>query len=219
MKVQEVITQVRAVVGDVTANQFTNEQLLAWINNGIRECAVNNNLLQKRGTQTTVVSQSDYTLPADVLKIHSVKYDNSLLDFITLEEFNKTYPGVGSDTNSNEATPCVAYVWAGVLTVYPPPSEVKQIVIDYLYTPALHVLANITSDDIALPISYHQRIVDYCLAQIALQDDNLEYYGIKMQEFKTGIQELKDQPEYSYDLYPSMSVSERDMGEEVGFLW
>lgn len=217
MKVADVINQVRALVGDISANQFTNEQALDWINNGIRECAVGNNLLNKRASQNTVIGQSDYALPEDILKFHSVFYDDQLLRFITLEEFTKEYQGVGASTTVERSTPSVAYVWAGVLTIYPAPSQVKVLVINYLYTPALHEIEDITTDDVFLPISYHQRIVDYCLAQVAQQDEDYERYNIKMTEFKTGVQELKDQPEWTYDLYPSMSLSPRDMGEGVDY--
>lgn len=215
----EVITRVRNTSGDTTAVQFTNSQVCDWVNDGIRECATINNLLQKRGTQNTVVNQASYPLPTDILKMHSVKYDNEKLPVLTLEEFDERYAGVGANVTQNPGTPSVSYVWAGVLTLYPTPSAIKVLVIDYLYTPPLLTSPASDATEIPLPISYHSRIVDYCLAQVAQQDDDMTRYQIKMQEFKTGVQDLKDQPETTYDLYPSFSIDARDMGNGFDDAW
>lgn len=215
MLVSDVITQVRATAGDVSALQFTDAQIVAWINNGIRECATDNNLLQKRGTQNTVVGQGNYVIPTDMLKLHTVRYDNEKLEFITLQEFDQRYPNIGSDTTSR-GTPVVSYIWAGVLYVYPIPDAVKVLTIDYSKDAVQHSATNV---ELNLPVSYHIRIIDYCLAQIAQQDQNDALYLTKMQEFRTGVQAVKDQDEYANDLYPSISVSERDMGEGVDYLW
>lgn len=211
MNAGDLIKRVRNIAGDVDALQFTNSQLVDWINDGIRECAQVNNLLQKRGSQATVPGQSDYSIPDDILKLHSIKYNDIKLSLLTLEEFDEQYVGVGASTTSSPATPSVCYVWAGSLTLFPAPSEAKQLVIDYLYAPAELTEDNLDVE-IPLPVGYHIRIVDYCLAQIAQQDDDMNRYTAKMQEFKSGVQDLKDQPEYSYDLYPTISVDARDMG-------
>lgn len=212
MLVSECITRVRVISGDTTAAQFTNDQVLSWINDGIRECAVNNNLLQKDASSNTVVGQASYALPTDILKLHSVKYDNNVLQMITMEEFDKRYSGIGTSTTNATGIPVVGYVWAGVLRVYPTPEAVKALVVSYLYDPA--IITDV-GDEITLPVGYHSRIVDYCLSQVALQDDDLNKYNLFYNQFLTGIRELKDQPEWDNDLYPSMTISPRDMGNEL----
>lgn len=211
MLVSDCITRVRNLAGDTSSLQFTDAQILDWINDGIRECAVQNNLLQKRASQNTVASQSDYTLPADILKLHSIKWDAMKLPVLTLEQFDEQYSGIGPNTTSQTGTPSCAYVWATTLTLFPAPSSVKVLTIDYLYTPPLHVVGTL-GVELNLPVGYHSRIVDYCLAQVYLQDDNSQMYQMKMQEFATGVQQLKDQAENTFDLYPFMSVDTRDMG-------
>lgn len=213
MKVSEVITRVRNTSGDTTSLQFTDTQIVDWINDGIRECAINNNLLQKRASQNTVIGQSDYDLPTDILKLHSVKYDNEKLPVLTMEEFDERYTGADGSI-SGRAT--VAYIWAGKLTLYPKPDIVYPLVVDYIYHPVAHASdAPGLTAELSLPVGYHNRIVDYCLAQVAQQDDDLNRYQIKMQQFETGVQNLKDQGEWNYDLYPSISVDSRDMGEAI----
>lgn len=205
MKLSSVVSRVRSSAGDTDALQFTDAQLLEWINDGIRECATQNNLLQKRATNNTLAGQSAYSLPEDILKLYSVKYDGAKLKGYTMEEFDQRNSGDAS------GSPNCYYIWGGVLNVYPTPDVEKSLVVEYIYYPG-DLTNNDYDKELPLPVGYHNRIVDYCLAQVAQQDDDINRYTAKMQEFMTGVSQLKDQPEYSEDVYPSISVSPRDMG-------
>lgn len=212
MIISAAITRVRDIAGDASALQFTDDQIVNWMNDGIRECAIINNLLQKRSSLPSIANTPDYNLPTDILKLHSVKYDNTKIPVLTLQEFDEQYVGVGANTSVSPGNPEVCYIWANKLTLYPAPSGVKNITIDYIYDP-VQVTTGDLAIEIPLPVGYHLRIVDWCLAQIAQQDDDMNRYSVKMQQFTTGVQDLKDQPESTYDLYPSISVSSRDSGE------
>lgn len=211
MKASDVITRVRGIVGDTNSLQFTDTQLLDWINEGIRECATLNNLLQKSATSSSVIGTSEYVLPTDILKMHSIKYDGVKLDILTLQQFDDRV----SDADGASGTPLMCYIWAGKIVFFPTPSAVGTITVDYIYTPTPITDAD---TEIGLPSSYHQRIVDYVLAQIAQQDDNLNMYQLKMQEFETGVRNLKDD-QYTVDLYPGITVSPRDMGSAGDGYW
>lgn len=212
MLVSDVTSRVRNTAGDTNVLQFTDAMLLQWINDGIRECAIDNNLLQKRATQSTVVGTDDITLPTDILRLHSVKYEGEKLPIMSLAEYEE-YVGSQKTTSEVSGTPSVGYIWAGKLTLVPKPDAVGELVIDYIYDPPLLTLPG---DDLktSLPVGYHSRIVDYCLAQVAQQDDDLNRYQVKMEEFRTGVSKLKDQPEQNQDVYPSIMVSDRDSGED-----
>lgn len=207
MLVSDIISRVRNIAGDINVLQFTDATVIQWINDGMRQCAIDNGLLQKRGTQNTVVDQTDYNLPADILRLHSVKYDGNKLPIRTLEEYDK----IGSFDDTGSGTPVGCYVWAAKLTLFPKPDAIKVLIIDYIYSP---VEVTVAGDTPGIPASYHSRLVDYCLAQVAQQDGDLNLYQLKMQEFSTGVSALKDLPEYEDDLYPSMSISVRDMGHD-----
>lgn len=213
MKLSSVISRVRSSAGDIDALQFTDSQLLEWVNDGIRECAQHNNLLQKSATQDSSVGMSTYSLPDDILKLYAVRYDGTKLRVLTLEEFDERYSGGHADQNVD--TPIACYLWAGKIKLYPVPSASKPISIEYIYYPAELSTSDLEAE-LPIPVGYHNRIVDYCLAQVAQQDDDINRYNSKMQEFLTGVQLLNNQTEYTEDLYPSMSVSSRDMG---GFLY
>lgn len=210
MKVQDIMNRVRSIASDMDSIQFTDDDLINWINDGIRECAVDNNLLQKTATSNLVVGTSSYTLPTDILKLHSIKVDGQKVRVLNLAEF-EAYGGDSADSG----TPVVSYTWAGKINFYPKPTQALPYTVEYTYDPA--VLLNDApskASDPSLPVGYHVRLVDYCLAQVAQQDDDMPRYQLKMEEFRTGVTSLKDQPETQEDYYPMMGISARDSGQE-----
>lgn len=210
MLVSNIMTRVRNIAGDLNSLQFTDSMLLDWINDGIRECAISNKLLQKRATTTSIAGQGDYNLPSDILRLHSVKFNGSKLRVLTLEEFDSY---TGASTTGITGTPTACYVWAGSLTLYPAPDTGNlDLVIDYIYSPEVIEIGSVDTELTALPVMYHARLVDYCLAQVAQQDDDLPRYQAKMTEFQTGVRTIKDMPEAEQDLYPTISIAPRDMG-------
>jgi hypothetical protein len=210
MNVEQIIKRVRDIAGDTDVLQFTDATLIEWINDGMRECAINNDLFQKSITQAAAVGTSEYTLPADIAKLHSVRYDNAKLTVLTLEEFDEQFDSSGTETG----TPQNVVIWAGKLRLWPAPDSVKNIKVDYI-AQTTEVAEN--NDTPALPVAYHRRLVDYCLAMVAQQDDDLNRYQLKMQEFETGVQKLTGDHEMEQDVYPYISVDSRDMGS--GAFW
>ncbi len=217
MKYSQAIEQVRIMAGDINVLQFTDDDVLNWLNNAVRECALINNLLQVSASTTLTSGDNTEVLPTDILKLHSVKVNKRKIQVLTMQEFNEQYPNVDITANGDPQT---CYVWAGTINFWPTPGTNLPLIIDYIKDPPNVLIANIASTDIPLPVGYHQRLIDYCLAQVAQQDDDMNRYQIKMQEFLTGVQSLKDQPEYTQDLYPHMSPASDDMPDYYGVgLW
>ncbi len=217
MLASDVIARVRATAGDTNVLQFSDATVLTWINDGIKECAVGNNLLQKRASSTTVIGTEAYNLPTDILRLHSVKVDGVKLPIYTLNEYEEYIGDRDPSVTINTGSPEIAYVWANKLNLVPAPdSSTKDLVIDYIYDP---VQVTVVGTDLStiIPVGYHSRIVDYCLAQVAQQDDDMGRYQLKMDEFKSGVSGLEDQPKQSEDSYPYMMVADRDMGDGTGW--
>lgn len=215
MLVSDIIGRVRRTVGDITVYQATDAAMLSWIVDGIRECAIANNLLQKTATQNLVVGTNEYTLPVDIIKLHSVWVDSVKLRMMTLQEWEELNAGDLAITNDTASgTPYQAYVWANKLAVWPKPDVVKPLKINYIYDPVENEATIATNTELSsiLPISYQNRLISYCLAQVALQDDDVAKYQLHMQEFTTGVQNLMEQSKQEEDLYPTISISSRDMG-------
>jgi hypothetical protein len=209
MNLTTIIARVRNIVGDLNANQFSDPTLIGWINDGVRECAVENNLLQKRATSNLVSGTNEYALPADILKLYSIRVNGAKIDIYTLQDWQKQ-----NYSETETGLPVMAYLWAGKYTLWPTPDSAYQVEVDYIYDPVdLATDGSQNAQAPPVPGSYHSRLVDYAIAQVALQDDNAELYAVKLEEFKTGIKKLEDQNESEEDLYPSISISPRDMGD------
>lgn len=205
MRVSDIIRRVRNIAGDVDVQQFTDGDIIRWINDACRECASDNQLLQKKATLTVTRGIGGYSIPDDILKLHSIRYDDSKLAILSLQEAEEK--GI---EGSSTGTPDFSYLWAGKIELYPTPDNNSSTLVVYYTRIPVEVEGEMSEPD--LPAPYHARLVDYCLAQVAQQDDDLNRYQLKMQEFRTGVQNLKDQPEWNNDLYPYMVVSDRDAG-------
>lgn len=208
----QIIRRVRNVAGDINVLQFTPEMLVDWINDAVRECAIENGLLQKTATQNTVVNQQEYNLPADILKLFSILVNGEKIAVSTLQEWEELSAGQPTGTPGTVAGPYQAYVWATKLNLYPPPSAVVPLKINYIYNPGDWDGTNGDTTSPPLPEPYHLRLVTYCLAQIAMQDEDYVKYQNLMDQFRTGVINLAHQAQQEDDLYPFISVASRDMG-------
>jgi hypothetical protein len=218
MKVGDIKRRVRDSAGDTAVLQFTDATLNDWLNDGIRECVIENSLLQNIANSTTVIDQGDYGLPANIFKIHSVRVNKLKLRMLTLEEWEEVNANeVNADPASGQ--PTMAYIYAGTLNLYPVPSEEVDLQIFYTKMPPTISYGsggNAWEDlSIAIPEEFHSRLVTYCLAQVALQDDDYNKYAALMGEFKTGVIDLKHVKDQQEDLYPFISVATRDEGDDI----
>ena len=221
MKVGSVITRVRSIAGDTNVMQFTDSDIIDWLNDGIRDCVISNNLLQKDASSSTAVGVAEYQLPSDIIKLHSVTVDGSKLGGLTFEEWQQRHGA--PEASSETGRPVLFYIWAGKLVLYPSPDQVFSLKISYINSPVelsyagTNGVADSTTknQNLPLPVEYQPRLVDYCLAQVAQQDGDNNTYALKMQEYATGVSQLKDKPEYQDDMYPFINVSNRDSGWDV----
>lgn len=222
MLVTDIIRRVRESTGDIAVLQFTNSNITDWINDAIREIVIDNSLLQARASASTVVNQSDYNLPPDIFKIHSVLVNGRKMQAQTLEEWEAAYATAEGEVP--KGFPKSFYIYAGVMTLSPTPTEIHSLVINYTKMPTsiAYSPGPSPSDDTwtpatpAIPEAYHNRIVTYCLAQVAFQDEDINKYQMLMQEFHTGVRDLSRIKDQQEDLYPFISVSDRDMGDYYG---
>lgn len=217
MLVSDIVRRVRDAAGDLAVLQFSQATLTDWINDGVRECVIENSLLQARATTQTVAGTSEYTLPADIFKLHSVYADGYKLDVLTLEQWEQNNAAVHGSEVLDGANQYVCYVYAGVLNVWPVPTGVIDLVVNYTKLPAEIVYSaspeGWAPDTPTIPEAFHNHIVIYCLAQVALQDDDFNKYNALMSQFKSGVIDLAHIKDTEEDLYPTISMSARDAGD------
>jgi hypothetical protein len=212
MLVSEITQRVKRQFGDEAGAQITDADIIRWINDAQRDIAHNNNLLQTTATTPLVSSQDQYTLPPDLLTLRSVRCQGRKLSFLSPEEASDW---VGGDTAVGE--PTHYSVWGAKIDLYPTPSRSDSDDLQLYYT-RQPVAVTLLTEEPELPQQYHNRIVEYCIAQAFELDDNFESSKYKMQQFQDGIDRLKENADWQVqDVYPSITVSQADFGDSYGY--
>lgn len=208
MIVSEIATRVKRQFGDEAGIQVTDSDIIRWINDAQREIASNNELLQTVATTSVVVGQKEYTLPPDILLLRSVHYQSRKLRPLTAREAEEYL-----STGNADGHPTHFWTWAKKISLYPQPqvSDPDDLQIFYTRQPA-DVAAD--GDTPELPLEYHNRIVEYCLAQAYELDENWTAAQQKSQQFNLGVTDLKGREEV-VDYYPHVTSTD----VEVGYGW
>lgn len=202
MLVSDVGTRVKRQFGDEVGAQIDDEDIIRWCNDAQQEIALQQKLLQTTAVVPTVVNQQDYTLPTDLLALRGVRYDKVRVTGITMDEIDN----VLKDRTEVYGIPQYYWLFSNTLSLWPTPDDIKNITIYYTKVPT--ALAAV-GDTISLPAQFNNRIVEYCIAQAAELDNDLEHYQLKMGQFQAGIDQVKNVPEQTEidDSYPYMSYN------------
>lgn len=212
MLVSEIATRVKRQFGDEAGAQIKDEDFIRWVNDAMREIAVNNDLLQVVASTPTVANQDQYDLPTNILTLRSVRYSGSKLKFLSPEESADL---IGSDSTT-QGTPTHYSIFARKIDLYPAPDKSGTSDLQLYYTRQPNPVTAV-ADEPELPLQYHNRIAEYCLAQAYELDDNQESYKVKMQQFQDGMDKLKGSEDWQVqDVYPSISASPADYGAGDG---
>jgi hypothetical protein len=218
MLVQDIVRRVRDTAGDSAVLQFTNSTVTDWLNDAIRECVQQNTLLQIRGQALLYKDKREYTLPDDIFKIHSVYVDTAKLELLSLEEYeNRNYDltAVGR--------PDACCVYAGKLDLYPIPDTEGKLYVNYSAQPKeIRYINDGTNEGYSpnspqIPLEFHSRLVTYCLAQVALQDDDYAKYQAMMSEFTTGVVDLNHLKNQTEAHYPYQTYIDWEGGSNAGY--
>lgn len=215
MLVSEIATRVKRQFGDESGVQITDDDVIRWTNDAMREIASSNDLLQTRATTALVVGQAEYTLPPDILLLRSVHMAGKKLTPLSTREAEEYTIDTGA-----KGSPSTFWIWANKIKLYPAPdvADPDDLQIYYTRTPALVTVVGNTPE---LPVEYHSRIVEYCLAQAYELDENWEAAQQKGNQFTVGLQTLKGKEEWqTVDYYPSITSLPEDYGyDATGMYW
>lgn len=212
MIVSDVIMRVQRIFGDDSGVQITPDDIIRWINDGQEEIVINNeNLLQTNSTQNSVAGQANYQLPADCSVLRSIQYNGYALKAMSLNDFNLYLDGY-NDPNQpyGKDIPIVYTVWAGSITLFPPPATGVVNAINCFYCQHPTTVVN-TSDVLTVPVQYHKAIVDYCLSQAYELDEDTAKSALKSQQFAQKTQVLNDRNNWvNQETYPSITRLPQD---------
>jgi hypothetical protein len=213
VNVLEIAKRVKRQFGDEAGAQITDEDIIRWINDAQRDLAASNDLLQTTATTKVVRGQDHYNLPPDLLTLRSVRVSGRKLEPLSNEQAADWAPNT---PQQRQGMVTHFSTWALKIDLYPIPDYNDTDDLQLYYTRSPIPVA--TMDDVPeLPLQYHNRIVDYCIAHAHELDDNMEAYKFKMQQFQEGALSIAGFDQVVSDKYPSISVSDRDT--DLGHVW
>lgn len=214
MNLGEIKTRVYRTFGDESAVQVTDADIVRWVNDGQRKiCLENEGMLQSSTTTSIVANQQTYSLPADLLVLRSLQYkrtgDTSFykLRYLSMQEFDEWIDGWNGTTyNSNDST--VYTVYAGEIILFPIPEQSGTNNLKIYYSAQPTDVAN-DNDNPSLPVIYHNALVDYCLSQAYMLDEDWNAAGNVSQKMQADINKLKSRETATtnnFEAYPRISL-------------
>lgn len=222
LTVQNIIDRVRNQFGDANGAQVTDAMVINWINDGMREIVVQNDLLQVTGSSNSVANQVEYSLPAGILRMRRVAYSGQTLRPITLEEADELIPSHASvvggvaGTNYPTGTPTHYWIWSGKISFFPAP-DTANVALTLYYT-RYPTAVEATGDTPELPAEYDNRIVEYCLAQAFELDMNTTMMQVKGGQFQQGVDKLKGEDDWeNQEFYPNITMIPEYDNDIVGW--
>lgn len=208
MNVGEIALRVKRQFGDEEGAQIRNDDIIRWINDAQRDLAVSNDLLQTTATTPIIAGQDQYFLPPDILTLRSVRVFGRKLEVLSAEQAAEWTPNT---PEQQQGVVTHFSQWALKIDLYPVPVINDPAGLQVYFTRSPLPVVDVT-DVPELPLQYHNRIVEYCLAQAHELDDNMESYKMKMDAFKEGANMLNGLDQVGQHSYTSISVSSRDAG-------
>lgn len=209
MKVSDVTVRVQHQFGDEASVQISEADIIRYINDACREIAVQQELTPATATQNSVISQTIYALPSDMISIRTIYYDNKKLKFFKRTEYDE-YINEHDPNEEQSGTPWLWTRWGSNFQIYPKPDTIETIKLLYLQRP---IQVDEATDDIPLPDEYFSRVVEYCLKQAYQTDEDWEAAGQMDGQFQDGLMRLKEHETIATtEYYPSITTLPEDSG-------
>lgn len=172
----EAIAQVRSLIDEPSAAFWSNLELTNYINEGCKDVARRAETKFTEKHITAVVTQQNYTLPTDILRIHKVEFIptaselnytltyRGLMEMDQIWGINKTWPA---------SYPMFYTLWKNPpnlqLITYPVSQTQGQFNIYYFQRT---VTAVATTDDIDVLAGYEDIVYDYAAYRALRKDSN-----------------------------------------------
>jgi hypothetical protein len=185
----DVYEQVRALFGDTSGAQITDQMVLRWINNGQQEIVNNNPILKDTKYGDIVANQSEYTFPDDKVQyIEAVYVESRPIRNLTPQAFRAYILDDDPTIQAKSSYPDVWYERAGVITFYPTPevSYTNGLKLEFVKQPDKKILIS-TSEILSVPDRYLNELVSYVMTQALELDENYTGAELKRSQFREGL--------------------------------
>lgn len=221
LTVTEIVTRVQRAFGDESAVQVTEADIIRWINDACREAVMQHeNLLQTMAVIDSVVSQTDYDLPADCLTVNSVLFRNSAdanasyydLRYFSQTRMNRQVDGwQGNDYGTGTPAVFTRGVVEGKFSVFPAPDAAYVGGIKIIYA-RYAADVNTNADPIDLPAYYHPYVEHFCMMKAYEMDEDWESADRKAQLIQSTLSFNNNRESwFGQETYPVITTDYGDM--------
>ena len=199
------ITEVRALLDEAVAGQWTDTQLTSWINQGCQDIARRAETLWHEVNIVTFPNQQNYPFPADFLNMHRAEFSIANSD----QTFNLEYRGINQMDEIWGILHSLPAAWPQYFTVrgnsvqgffimlYPAPAASGTLTI-YYYREAV---AATSTQNLDIQSGWEDIVYDYAvykakrMAQDPTWQDALQLYQGNLMEMINKTRNMTDQSE------------------------
>lgn len=207
MIVADIISRTKRTFGDESGAQVTDDDIIRWINDGQNEIAQLHELLESIATTKTYAGVPDYELPSNMVRLKAVYVNGAPLEVLTTQQFDESIARY-SEGAPPKGNSYIVTSWGNKISLYPTPVDEQELRLRFVCFPAP---VEKPTDELNIPLRYHNRLVEYVLQQAYELDENFDAMGVKSQQFAQNMsQNLGDEQHDVSATYPVITVREED---------
>jgi hypothetical protein len=186
---------VKRQFGDESGVQLQDADITRWVNQAQMEIVNKNPMIQAVATQNSVSGTQTYAIPPDMIQIESVMFDGNILEPQSFEGIRSV---LGVD-NSNKGLPIYWYTWANLIYLWPIPTTVKVISVNYSKTPKQ---VTGSGDTLGVPDRYYDRVLEYVMSKAYELDEDWQGHTVNKQAFEDKLMEANNAEKNMVGAFP-----------------
>lgn len=206
----DVATAVKRQFGDESGVEITNSDIARWIDDAQRDIIMNNSDINAAMVQINVAQgQSAYPVVANVpsiFAIQSVHYDGEIIEYLNFAKAQQYI--MRKDTGSG--SPSIWFERSGVINLYPKPSQSITGGLTVFYN-KLPTKVTGDTDVLSVPDGYFKAVVDFCLTQAYMLDENAQLAQITDTQYNTGLMQRANRSDENRNTYPTINFLPEDI--------
>jgi len=191
----DVVVYIQRQFGDESGVQITIADITRWVNAAQMAIVDKTPIIQATATTNSVAGTQTYAFPADLIQVESVLFDGNILQ-------PRDFEGIRYELGINNNTPgdpVYWYSWANQLYLWPVPTVVKAIAVNYSKAPT-----SVTglADQLGLPDRYFDRICDYVSSKAYELDEDWQANQVTLKRFEDKLTEDTNSDKINYGSFP-----------------
>lgn len=206
----DVANAVKRQFGDESGVELTDSDIARWVDDAQREILLNNPDINAAMVQINVTTgQTAYPVASnvpDIFAIQSVHYNGEYIQHMTFVEAQKYL----MQKETVGGTPQIWYERSGVINLYPKPEVdiAGGLTVFYNKKP---VPVNGENSPLTVPDMYFKSVVDYCMTQAYLLDENPQLASVTEGSFNNGMILRNNRSDQNRNTYPTITYMPEDL--------